>query len=177
MSARPQSIKARKSNCWLFTFPAYATVALEMKGKLTHSALRQFVLALLLLFSALPSIQAVFACDLMGGKMQTACCCKGHQGAAGCEKGGGCSAHKATPVSDCCEVSYLYQLGTNASAVPASQSFQTLLSDAPQPLPALLSSLPAHDVPNGLQSGPYSDLSPSWRPGTQTYLLTSRLRI
>jgi len=160
----------------LFTHPAYVTVAFEMKGKLTHSTLRQFVLVLLLLFSALPSIQAVFACGLMGGKMQTACCCKGHQGEAGCEEGGGCSVH-TTSASDCCEVSYHYQPGTDASAVPVSQSFQTLLSDVPQPLPALLSILPAYDVPVSLQSGSYPDLSPLWRPGTQTYLLTHRLRI
>jgi len=161
----------------LFMRPAYVTVAFEMKSKLAHSALRQFVLTLLLLFSALPSIQAVFACDLMGGKTQTVCCCKGHQGEAGCEKGGGCSVHKAAPTSGCCEVSYLYQPATNANAVPASQSFQSLLSDTPQPLPALLSFLPAQDVPVSLQSGPYPDLSPPWRPGTQTYLLTHRLRI
>jgi len=161
----------------LFTYPAYATVALEMKSKLTHSALRQFVLALLLLFSALPSIQAVFACDLMGGKMQTVCCCKGDQGAAGCEKGGGCSIHKATPASGCCKVSYLYQPATNANAVPAAQSFQPLLSNTLQHLPALLLFLPAQDVPVSLQSRSYPDFSPPWRPGTQTYLLTHRLRI
>jgi len=166
-----------KSGSGLFTYPGYVTVAPEMKSKLPHSALRQFVLTLLLLFSALPSIQAVFACDLMGGKMQTVCCCKGHQGAAGCEKGGGCSIHRAASASSCCKVSYLYQPETNANAVPASQSFQPLLSDALQHLPALLSSSPAHAVPVSLQSGLYSNLPPPWRPGTQTYLLTHRLRI
>ena len=173
-SVRPY--KRRRTKRSLFTSPPYATVALEMKGKLAHSAVRQFVLTLLLLFSALPSIQAVFACDLMGGKVQTVCCCRGHQGAAGCEKGGGCSVHHGNaPVSNCCAVSYLYQPGANA--VPISQTFQSLLSATPQPLPALLSSFLAHDVPVNLQSGSYFNLSPSWRPGTQTYLLTHRLRI
>ncbi len=161
----------------MFTHRAYVTVASEMKDNLAHSALRQFVLTLLLLSSVLPSIQSVFACDLMGGKIHAVCCCKGHQGAEGCEKGGGCSIHNAAPASGCCKVSYLYQPVTNASAVPASQSFQSLFPDAPQPMPALLSVLPAHDAPVSLQSGPYPNLSPPWRPGTQTYLLTHRLRI
>jgi len=161
----------------LFTYPVYVTVASEMKGKSAHSAIRQFILALLLLSFALPSIQSVFACTRMGGKVNTVCCCKAYHGAPGCEKGGGCSVHNDTPASDCCKVSYLYQPVTSASAVPASHPFQSLLYNAPQLLPALLSSLPAHDAPVSLQSGPYPDLSPPWRPGTQTYLLTNRFRI
>jgi len=154
-----------------------AIVQLVMKGKLAHSVLRQFVLTLLLLSSVLPSVKTVFACDLMGGKMQTVCCCKAHQSETGCKMGGGCSLHNDTPASDCCKVSHLYQPLTSASALPEAQAFQSVLHDVPQPQAVLLSMLLAYEIPVSLQSGSYSNLSPPWRSGAQTYLLTNRLRI
>ncbi|MDX8410256.1 MAG: hypothetical protein R8K46_00075 [Mariprofundaceae bacterium] len=147
-----------------------------MKGKMAHYALRQFVLALLLLSSALPSIQTVFACDLMEG-IQLVCCCEG-QDAMGCDMGGGgCDTKDAIPVSGCCEVTYVYQPVIDAVALPGLLAFQLLTLDAPQPPPALLSSLFSNDLGISLQTGPYLHPSPPWRLGTKIHLLTSRLRI
>ena len=169
---------SRQNKRKLFNSPAYATLALEMKGKLAHSAiLRQLVLTLLLLSSTLPSIQSVFACNHMDGMIQVTCCCEGSE-AMGCDMGGGgCDANEAIPVSGCCEVTDVYQPVIDAVALPGSHSFQLLMLDAPQPPPALLSSLFSYDLGLNLQASPYLNPSPPWRLGTKTYLLTNRLRI
>ncbi|WP_072659973.1 hypothetical protein [Mariprofundus micogutta] len=148
------------------------------KGKLVHSFLRQFVLLTLLLSSTLPSIQTVFACDFMDGKVQTVCCCEGPEAMMDCETGGGgCDTNEAIPASGCCEVTDVYQPVLDAVALPGSHSFQLLMLDAPQPPPVLLSSLLSHGMGVRFQDAPFLYSFPPWGSGTNTYLLTSRLRI
>jgi len=148
-----------------------------MKGKVAHSFLRQFVLLTLLLSSTLPSIQTVFACNLMDGKIQTVCCCKGHNAMQGCEKGGGgCDANEAISSTGCCTVTDVYQPLADAVVLPGLHVAQLLVQDMPQP-PALLSSLLSHDMGIRFQYAPDLYSSPPWGSGTNTYLLTSRLRI
>lgn len=161
----------------LFLSLAYATVAFDMKGMLAHSALRQFVMALLLLSSALPSIQSAFACRLMDGKLQIVCCCKGKDAMKGCKMGGGgCDANEVMP-KGCCDITYVYQPLIDAVALPGSHAFQFLILDAPQSPPALLSSLLSPEPGISLQTGLYHDPAPPRGHGTKTYLITQRLRI
>ncbi len=155
---------------------ACTNVAFMVKGRLTHSFLRQFVLLTLLLSSVLPSIQSVFACNLMGGKIQTVCCCKGPNAMQGCEMGGGCHANEAASSTGCCTATDVYQPLVDAVALPGLHASQLLAADFPQP-PALFSSLLSHDLGIRFENTPYHYSPPPWGSGSNTYLITNRLRI
>lgn len=126
------------------------------------------------LFTGLFSqLQAVFACELMGGGERYVCCCD-EQSDEGCAMGGGCQDQLATPDTNCCSVSYQPLPGSDA-IVSDSHAQQVVLLEAPQPPPALLLSLTVLNPPgNTLPIFFSSTTSP---PGNLIYLLTRRLRV
>ncbi len=95
----------------------------------------------------------------------------------GCEMGGGgCNANEAISSTGCCTITDVYQPLVDAVALPGLHASQLFAADIPQP-PALLASLLSHNMGIRFEDAPYLYSSPPWGSGTNTYLLTSRLRI
>ena len=133
--------------------------------------------ALLLVLALATPFQQIFACTLMEGEYRACCCDEGAVMDDGCPMDGGCEDDKralASPV-DCCEMAHEAVPGMEALAAdPASQLL--LLLDAPQPPP--LAAIPAGAEPWAPIDSPFEPPYASARaPGTDTYLLTHRLRI
>lgn len=138
-----------------------------------HLQFHRLVAVALLLTGLLT--QTLFACELTDDKAQAVCCC-GEQVADGCEVGGGCITHDNTlTVADCCQVSVENAADITLSATISLKSQNKLDAGQPPP-PALLSSvipikLPAYAVAL-IRTVPFLKTS-----GTNTYLVTNRLRI
>lgn len=135
---------------------------------------RRLVAAALLLTGLLAQTQALFACDLTDSKPQAVCCC-GDQVTAGCEIGGGCKTHDdALTIADCCEVSLENVFDVTLSATVLSSS-QNNLNARPPPValltPVILIVTSANTAAL-IHTVPFLKTS-----GTNTYLITNRLRI
>lgn len=138
---------------------------------------RWLATALLVVLALATPFQQIFACTLMDGEYRACCCDEGAVVEDGCPMGGGCADDErgSAPAMDCCEVSHQAVPGMEAlTAEPASQLLLSL--DAPQPPPVaaiLTGAEPWAPVPFPFEPRPLS--APV--PGTDTYLLTHRLRV
>lgn len=141
------------------------------------STIRWLTTALLMVLALATPFQQIFACTLMDGEYRACCCDEGAVMDDGCPMGGGCGDEKArvAPPMDCCEVSH--------QAVPGMEALSTdlasrllLLLDAPQPPP--VAAVSADTEPRPPIHSPCEPPYASARvPGTDTYLLTHRLRV
>lgn len=149
-----------------------------------NSSLRRFVVATTLFLGLFTQFQAVFACELKDTKLQFFCCCDeagempiDNDMSMECDMGGGCN-DPAGPVSsgmNCCEASY--QPAPSATAIVSELNEQlVLLLDEPQP-PPILTSFDLQTIPASSQTAYFPTDTLSRVTGTQTYLLTQRLRI
>lgn len=136
----------------------------------SNLSFRRAVIACLILAGLLAPLRTVFACQLMEGRKQYACCCHGREDK--CQHGG-CPHDQSGGKAGCCDV--FHEIAADASASLGGYAFQVLLLEAPRPPPvsALLGEPAAVQtvVPN-FRSSP-----PVWFAGTHTYLSTQRFRI
>lgn len=136
---------------------------------------RRLVAATFLLTGLLTQMQAVYACDLMNSRPSTACCCSTEM-ADGCALGGGCAQSPAPASPGCCDITL--EAPPSLNAAPVAPSHAVALPDAHQPAPALPSYY-SHEL-TSLQkphTAVHCDGPPTWLAGTDTYLITLRLRI
>ncbi len=138
--------------------------------------LRRTIATVFLLTGFFAQVQTVFACEILDGTPRSVCCC-GEQMADGCAMGGGCAMPTQSPSTDCCEVSVEKPASLSATG-PVTQSHTVMLLDAPQPpLAVLPTPFTPIDPSLDIRSILYRNTSLVWLAGTQTYLVTSRLRI
>ena len=138
--------------------------------------LRRRVVMIFLLTGLIAQVQAVYACGLMDNPPSSACCC-GAEMTDGCTLGGGCS-ESAMPVSpDCCNITL--DTPPSLTAAPVTPSHVVALLDTPQPPAALppLSYSYGLDPPAASHAAVFGIGPPIWLAGTDTYLITLRLRI
>lgn len=143
-----------------------------------NPSFRRFVAATLMFLGLFSQVQMAFACDLMGGKVQSVCCCdEPGDMSKGCAMGGGCQDQAPGPAAsmDCCQVSYQEAPSATATA-PGTGNIQVLLLDAPQPPPIPVSFAIAQCI-QASHTPRFTRFSPPWVAGNDTYLLTNRFRI
>jgi hypothetical protein len=136
--------------------------------RLRHPYSRRFIAGLFFAVTLLVPLKAVFACVMMDQVVEQCCCeqaCK-----ADCQP----QQYKA---DNCCDSIYLseaklYSLSTLNKALTGSQS------DDPQLPPALPPREVGPDPPvlSNTDRSTYLSIPPVWLKGSQTYLLTLRLR-
>lgn len=134
-----------------------------------------FVRGLLLLIVALGPLQAqaVFACAMMETVVHDECCCGDHQAAEGCTDHD-CDSNLDSATS-CCEGSV--ELGLDQEAAGEAAAFKPPESDSDPP-PALLFPADTLLLPESSPvPGAFSRTTPPHEPGTDTWLITQRLRI
>jgi len=145
------------------------------------SPIRQLIILLLLFAGPLTQFQTRYSCELMAlgqGSEQssTTCCCdeKNELGVMSCEMNGSCQ-NQAQLDSDCCSLSYETSSLSQASN-GNTQAQQTLLLDAAQPPPFLISALFADTVPakHTFDRAQSASVTPSVHA---VYRLTQRFRI
>ncbi|HSH42286.1 MAG TPA: hypothetical protein VK973_09215 [Arenicellales bacterium] len=139
---------------------------------------RHFIVAVAIFVGLFAQFQAVLACELMGGKVQSVCCCdEPGDMSKGCAMGGGCQdqAPGSATAMDCCAVSY-QEAPSAKAAPPGVANIQVLLLDAPQP-PPIPASFHVPEFPPVDYAPRYTRFVPPWVAGTYTYLLTNRFRI
>lgn len=133
-----------------------------------------FLRGLLLLLVIGPlQVQAVFACAMMDTVVHDDCCCGDHQAADACpDHDCGSTLESST---SCCEQSVELELDHDAAgeAVPFKPP-----DSGTDPSPGLLSSANVLPVPEAaLAHRAFSPYLPSDESGSDTWLITRRLRI
>ncbi|MEE9158451.1 MAG: hypothetical protein V3U60_08710, partial [Gammaproteobacteria bacterium] len=142
---------------------------------LRHKRLRRLIAALFLLTGLVSQTQTLFACDLMDGKTQTVCCC-GDEHLDGCTMGGSCTTHNGSSSGGCCDVAF-ENMPNVAAASPVSLDSPFNLFKASQSTSVVLPDTIAR-IAAVAGRARFSAAASSFNfGGTQTYLLTSRLRL
>ncbi len=138
-----------------------------------NSFLRRLVAGVFLFTIIATPLQAVFACDLVDGQVSRTCCC-GDQMSGACAMGGGCDLSSAQAGSSCCQVSF--DDSSSITATPNSHPKTFHPPDDPQPQFPYFSLVNPPQLPHKDLFALNIPLDPSWHRGTQTYLVTLRLR-
>jgi len=141
-----------------------------MTGK--SPSIRALLLLLLVLVGPLQA-QTVFACPMMNVVMHDACCCAAHSADEDCVDAN-CEGSLPADASPCCDLSV--ELSFDKAEAPSLKPIE--FSSAVDPPPAFvviqydfLLSLPGAFVPA------FSTFPQFSQSGTDTYLITQRLRI
>ena len=124
---------------------------------------------LLLVWAALLVPKALFACDLMEGKVQSTCCCE--LKSTGCEQGGDCKGHNTAATSSCCDISYA---ATATATADDSQNYPVTKPKYPE-----VTALPPDALSLAIKPNWARQLPPIFRflpSGKQLYLTTARFR-
>ena len=135
--------------------------------------LRRLVAAAFLFTIIASPLQVVFACDLIDGQVSRICCC-GDQMGDGCTTGSDCDISSAQAGYNCCQISF--DDSSSVSATSGSHSNTVHPPDDPQPRLPLPGTANPRLLTSPTQLALHTPVDPSWHRGTQTYLVTLRLR-
>lgn len=150
---------------------------------ISNPLFRRFTAAILMFVGLFAQFQLVFACEETDGQPKAVCCCdeqsemSGMSG--GCDSGEGCQDRAGPPVpnpTECCDVSYAPVPSATATAA-GWHSQKVLLLDGPQPPPPIPAAFALLDFSHTRSLLCFSPAPPPLVAGTNTYLLTKRLRI
>lgn len=120
--------------------------------------------------------QTVFACAMMGTVMHDECCCDDHEATQGCTDSS-CGAVLESSESPCCEQSVEIGIDDPASQENPIVKPVEVRSDGDPPQ-ALISSCGADFIPPAVTATRrFDSASPADPGGSETYLVTQRLRI
>lgn len=139
--------------------------------------LRRIAALALLLAGGLIQAQTVFACTITGAQANTACCCEGENTSQNCHSSSTCvDANNASQPTPCCTVSVQIPDHLTASVAAPDRHAVDLL-DAPQPPPALPELLAVVIELDSTSTLTAPDMSAPATVGSNTYLITHRLRL
>ena len=140
-----------------------------------NNILRKLITIVILFTSLLVQMRVIYACSLMDNAPQTSCCCD-HQEDGTCLMGGDCNTDDGDPADNCCAVSVSVAKDLNltnaGNAYPPDFSiFDTHYS------PLTFDTHPVNYFSN--KRSPRVSLDKTalgWYNGTDTYLITLRIR-
>lgn len=127
----------------------------------------RLAVVLLILVGMVAPPRLVFACQA-GGHKQYTCCC--HKKENPC-RSGSCQHQAKAQQTSCCEVSQ--ETEAEAQASPIGQVFKLLYSPQAPPAPIVREDVAQLSNPPAV----FSFCPSVWLAGSQTYLITLRLRI
>jgi len=141
-----------------------------------NNNLRKLIAVAILFTSLLVQIRVVYACAFMENATQTSCCCEHREDDGACPMGDSCNYDIDNSVDKCCAITVAVANDLNLTNAdntypPEATIFITHYS------PLAFESHPAIFLTGQRHSRVFLDKTDaSWQSGTNTYLITLRIR-